>query len=88
MRVRSLTNPIDVHDSMIPWVVSAWELLLGNATELGQVVLVIDEEYGHQGPTTAEYSCEEHQVDLFTSQEAVSSFLGTTPRVPGVDVRR
>lgn len=59
MRVRSLTNPIDVHDSMIPWVVSAWELLLGNATDLGQGVLVIDEEYGHQGPTTAEYLYED-----------------------------
>lgn len=64
-------------------VVSAWDVLLGNATDLGEVVLVIDEEYGHQGPTTAEYLCDHgHEVDLITSQEVIGSFLGATTRPP------
>src|SRR5262245_539970 len=36
-------------------VVSAWDVLQGKIDELGKVVLVMDEEYGHQGPTTAEF---------------------------------
>jgi hypothetical protein len=46
-------------------------------------VLVIDEEYGHQGPTTAEFLRDRgHEVDLITSQEVVGSFLGATTRPP------
>lgn len=64
-------------------VVSAWDVLLGKVTDLGQVVLVIDEEYGHQGPTTAEYLRDRgHEVDLITSQEVIGSFLGATTRPP------
>jgi 2,4-dienoyl-CoA reductase-like NADH-dependent reductase (Old Yellow Enzyme family)/thioredoxin reductase len=64
-------------------VVSAWDVLLGRAEHLGQVLLVIDEEYGHQGPTTAEYLRDHgHEVDLITSQEVIGSFLGATTRPP------
>ena len=64
-------------------LVSAWDVLLGNAQDLGKVVLVIDEEYGHQGPTTAGYLCDRgHEVDLITSQEVIGSFLGATTRPP------
>jgi 2,4-dienoyl-CoA reductase-like NADH-dependent reductase (Old Yellow Enzyme family)/thioredoxin reductase len=64
-------------------VVSAWDVLLGQAENLGKVLLVIDEEYGHQGPTTAEYLRDrEHEVDLITSQEVIGSFLGATTRPP------
>jgi dimethylglycine catabolism A len=64
-------------------IVSAWEVLQGQATQLGQVLLVIDEEYGHQGPTTAEFLRDRgHEVDLITSQEVIGSFLGATTRPP------
>ena len=64
-------------------VVSAWDVLLGKVEQLGQVLLVIDEEYGHQGPTTAEYLRDRgHEVDLITSQEVIGSFLGATTRPP------
>jgi NADPH-dependent 2,4-dienoyl-CoA reductase/sulfur reductase-like enzyme len=64
-------------------VVSAWDVLLGQAPKLGPVLLVIDEEYGHQGPTTAEYLRDRgHEVDLITSQEVIGSFLGATTRPP------
>jgi len=64
-------------------VMSAWDVLLGRAEGLGRVVLVIDEEYGHQGPTTAEFLIDRgHEVDLITSQETIASFLGATTRPP------
>jgi dimethylglycine catabolism A len=64
-------------------IVSAWDVLLGRADNPGQVLLVIDEEYGHQGPTTAEYLRDRgHEVDLITSQEVIGSFLGATTRPP------
>ncbi len=64
-------------------VVSAWDVLVGTSGELGKVVLVIDEEYGHQGPTTAEYLLDQgHEVDLITSQETIANFLGATTRPP------
>lgn len=45
--------------------------------------IVIDEEYGHQGPTTAALLLERgHEVDLITSQETIGSFLGATTRPP------
>ena len=63
--------------------VSAWDVLQGKATEVGKVVLVIDEEYGHQGPTTAEFLLETgREVDLITSQETIGNHLGATTRPP------
>lgn len=62
---------------------SAWEVLQGRETQLGKVLLVIDEEYGHQGPTTAEYLADRgREVDLITSQETIGNFLGATTRPP------
>ena len=47
------------------------------------IVLVIDEEYGHQGPTTAEFLLDQgKEVDLITSQETIGNFLGATTRPP------
>ena len=64
-------------------VVSAWDVLLGRIDELGKVVLVMDEEYGHQGPTTAEFLADRgKEVDLITSQETIGNFLGATTRPP------
>jgi dimethylglycine catabolism A len=64
-------------------VVSAWDVLLSRTPPLGKVLLVIDEEYGHQGPTTAEFLLERgHEVDLITSQETIANFLGATTRPP------
>jgi 2,4-dienoyl-CoA reductase-like NADH-dependent reductase (Old Yellow Enzyme family) len=64
-------------------VVSAWDVLLGTAGELGKTILLIDEEYGHQGPTTAALLLERgHEVDLITSQETIGNFLGATTRPP------
>lgn len=64
-------------------VVSAWDVLQEHAPPLGKVLLVIDEEYGHQGPTTAEFLLERgHEVDLITSQETIGNFLGATTRPP------
>lgn len=63
--------------------VSTWDVLQGRCEDLGKVVLVIDEEYGHQGPTTAEYLLDHgREVDLITSQESIGNFLGATTRPP------
>jgi len=62
---------------------SAWDVLIAGAGEIGNVVLVIDEEYGHQGPTTAEFLLDQgKEVDLITSQETIGNFLGATTRPP------
>ena len=64
-------------------VVSGWDVLTGSTGELGQVILVIDEEYGHQGPTIAEFLLDQgKEVDLITSQETIGNFLGATTRPP------
>jgi 2,4-dienoyl-CoA reductase-like NADH-dependent reductase (Old Yellow Enzyme family)/thioredoxin reductase len=64
-------------------VASAWDVLRGRTGDLGQIVLVIDEEYGHQGPTTAEFLLDRgKEVDLITSQETIGNFLGATTRPP------
>ena len=64
-------------------VVSAWDVLQGKTDSLGKVVLVLDEEYGHQGPTTAEFLVDQGmEVDLITSQETIANFLGATTRPP------
>jgi 2,4-dienoyl-CoA reductase-like NADH-dependent reductase (Old Yellow Enzyme family)/thioredoxin reductase len=63
-------------------VVSGWDVLQGEA-DLGDVVIVIDEEYGHQGPTIAEFLLDRgKEVDLITSQETIGTFLGATTRPP------
>jgi 2,4-dienoyl-CoA reductase-like NADH-dependent reductase (Old Yellow Enzyme family) len=64
-------------------VVSAWDVLLGRHEDLPRTILVIDEEYGHQGPTAAEYLLDRgREVDLITSQETIANFLGATTRPP------
>ncbi len=64
-------------------VMSAWDVLQGNCKDLGKTLLVIDEEYAHQGPTTAAWLLDQgHEVDLITSQETIASFLGATTRPP------
>lgn len=64
-------------------VVCGWEVLTGAAGTLGKIVLVIDEEYGHQGPTIAEFLLDQGKdVDLITSQEIIGNFLGATTRPP------
>ena len=64
-------------------VVSGWDVLLGQAANLGRVVLVIDEEYAHQGPTIAEFLVDAgKEVDLITSQETIGNHLGATTRPP------
>ena len=63
--------------------VSAWDVLLDRAGDLGETVLVIDEEYGNQGPNTAEYLLDRgKEVDLITSEETIANFLGATTRPP------
>ncbi|HXV36290.1 MAG TPA: FAD-dependent oxidoreductase, partial [Myxococcota bacterium] len=63
-------------------VASGWQVLLGEV-ELGEVVIVIDEEYGHQAPSIAEFLLDRgRQVDVVTSQETIGSFLGATTRPP------
>jgi pyruvate/2-oxoglutarate dehydrogenase complex dihydrolipoamide dehydrogenase (E3) component len=64
-------------------VLCGWDVLLGQAVGLGRVVLVIDEEYGHQAPTIAEFLLDSgREVDLITSQETIGNFLGATTRPP------
>jgi 2,4-dienoyl-CoA reductase-like NADH-dependent reductase (Old Yellow Enzyme family) len=64
-------------------VVSAWDVLQGRHPDLPRTILVVDEEYGHQGPTTAECLADGgHEVDLVTSQELIAGFLGATTRPP------
>jgi len=64
-------------------VVSAWDVLLEQTEPLGKTLLVIDEEYGHQGPTTAAFLLDRgHEVDLITSQETIGNYLGATTRPP------
>jgi NADPH-dependent 2,4-dienoyl-CoA reductase/sulfur reductase-like enzyme len=63
-------------------IVSGWAVLAGEHA-LGDVVIVIDEEYGHQAPSIAEYLLDRgKQVDLVTSQETIGNFLGATARPP------
>lgn len=64
-------------------LVSAWDVLQGKVGPFGKTLLVIDEEYGHQGPTTAAFLAERgHEVDLITSQETIGNYLGATTRPP------
>jgi mycofactocin system FadH/OYE family oxidoreductase 2 len=61
---------------------SAWEVLAGREVP-GHRVLVIDEEYGQQGPSAADYLLERgRQVTVVTSERSVGSFLGATTGPP------
>ena len=61
---------------------SAWEVLLGTEVA-GDLVLVIDEEYGHQAPSAAEYLIEQgKQVELVTTEATLGSLLGATTLPP------
>lgn len=61
---------------------SAWEVLEGVDVP-GQAILVIDEEYGFQAPSAAEYLLERgKQVDIVTSERTIGTFLGATTTPP------
>ena len=61
---------------------NAWEVLQGTEVP-GERVLVIDEEYGHQAPSVAEYLQDRgKQVEIVTSEASVASFMGATTRPP------
>ena len=63
-------------------MISGWDVLSGEH-EISGVVLVIDEEYGHQAPSIGDYLLERGvEVDLVTSQEMLGTFLGATTRPP------
>ena len=67
---------IDVHG------VSAWDVLAGREPG-GERVLVIDEEYGHQAPSVAEYLLDQgRQVTIATSERTIASLLGATTAPP------
>jgi len=62
--------------------VSAWDVLLGQEPA-GSRVLVIDEEYGHQATSVAEYLLDRgRQVAMVTSERTIGSFLGATTAPP------
>lgn len=61
---------------------SAWEVL--NGTEVpGERVLLIDEEFGQQATSTAEFLMDAgKQVEIVTSESTIGSFLGVTSKPP------
>ena len=60
--------------------VDAWSVLNGNVPE-GERVVVIDEEYGFQGPSVAELLLDLGKcVEIITSMEAICTLLGATTR--------
>jgi NADPH-dependent 2,4-dienoyl-CoA reductase/sulfur reductase-like enzyme len=62
--------------------VSAWDVLSG-ADLPGRRVLVIDEEYGFQAPTAADYLLDRgKEVHIVTSERTIGSFLGATTGPP------
>ena len=59
-----------------------WQVLNGEKLP-GTRILVIDEEYGHQAPSAAEYLLERGKhVDIVTTEATVGSFLGATTLPP------
>ncbi len=61
---------------------SAWDVLRGTIL-LGERVLVIDEQYGHEAPSVAEYLLDRgKQVHIVTSERSIGSFLGATTGPP------
>jgi NADPH-dependent 2,4-dienoyl-CoA reductase/sulfur reductase-like enzyme len=64
------------------YATSAWEVLDGTVPA-GQRVLVIDEEYGFQAPSVAEYLMDRgKQVHIVTSERFIGSLLGATTGPP------
>jgi NADPH-dependent 2,4-dienoyl-CoA reductase/sulfur reductase-like enzyme len=60
----------------------AWDVLAATALP-GHTVLVIDEEYGFQGLSTAEYLLDRgKQVEIVTSERSIGSLLGATTGPP------
>jgi thioredoxin reductase len=60
----------------------AWDVLTGPDVA-GRRVLVIDEEYGFQAPSAAEYLLDRaHEVHIVTSERTIGSFLGATTGPP------
>ena len=59
-----------------------WSVLMGNIPE-GNRIAVIDEDYGYQGPSVAEFLLDAGKdVVMVTSMEAIASMLGATTRPP------
>ena len=62
--------------------VDAWSVLNGEVPA-GERVAVIDEEYGFQGPSTAELLLDAGKsVEIITRMEAIGTMLGATTRPP------
>src|SRR5262249_37087642 len=60
----------------------AWDVLGGKEVP-GRRVLVLDEEYDHQGPSAAEYLLDRgREVHIVTSERSIGSFLGATTGPP------
>ena len=61
---------------------NAWEVLQGVEVP-GDRVLVIDEEFGHEAPSVAEFLLDAGKsVEIVTSEATIGSFLGATTRPP------
>jgi 2,4-dienoyl-CoA reductase-like NADH-dependent reductase (Old Yellow Enzyme family)/thioredoxin reductase len=61
---------------------NAWEVLQGTEVP-GTSILVIDEEYGFQGPSVAEFLLDQGKsVEIVTSERALGNFLGATTGPP------
>jgi NADH dehydrogenase FAD-containing subunit len=61
---------------------SAWEVLQGTDVS-GNRILVIDEEYGFQAPSVAEYLLDQDkEVEIVTSERFIGNFLGATTGPP------
>ena len=59
-----------------------WSVLRGELP-VGERIAVIDEEYGFQGPSVAEFLLDRgRQVQIITGMEAIGSMLGATTRPP------
>ncbi len=81
-----LATGAQAHRPDVPGVaaygLSAWEVLDGKEVPGGRV-LVIDEEYGQQGPSVAEYLLDHgNDVAIVTSERSIGSFLGATTGPP------
>ncbi len=65
-----------------PHGISAWDVLAGRNPS-GSRVLVIDEEYGYQATSVAEFLLDQgKQVAMVTSERTIGSFLGATSAPP------
>lgn len=61
---------------------SAWEVLQGEEV-MGERILVIDEQYGYQAPSVAEYLLDRgKEVEIVTSEPSIVGLLGDTTRPP------